>query len=537
MDDESRVAWRDWGTDAFAEARERECPLLLSLTATWCGSCHEMDAQTYGDPVIAARVEDDFVPVRIDVDRRPRVRERYTVGGFPSTVFATPAGRVISGTNYLGPRGMRQVLDRVREAWEDRGADAGRLPRALAGDLPPAGEVDARIERQIAGQLREAYDDAFAGWGEAPKFPLPRTVEFALSRELEQARATLDAIERSLLDDAAGGFFRYAEGRDWSDPHREKLLDENAALVGAFARGYLHTGDDAYRRAADRGVDFLVDTLWTGAGFGGSQAAREDGATAADAPAPRRDRTVYAGANALAAEALLTYYAVTDDDRARTHAVRTLDEIASRLVDHGAVAHYRERGETGETFLLEDHARVTAAFARAAQVLGGGHLDVARDVADGAVGALFEDGSFLDGPAEGAGLLDRPLRPLDANAEMADALFDLALLTGESRYRDVAEETVGAFAGAWDRLGVQVAAYGAVAGRLCRPTLRIDVGGPAGSDLHRAALRVADHGKVVRPEAGVDDGTATVRLGEASEAARTPDELMAGVAAVRERRE
>ena len=108
------VDWREWGEASFAEARERDVPVLLSLTATWCSACHEMDRETYASPRVAAVIRDGYVPVRVDVDRHPRVRERYNMGGFPSTVFCTPSGEVLTGTTYLGPDGMKQVLDRMR---------------------------------------------------------------------------------------------------------------------------------------------------------------------------------------------------------------------------------------------------------------------------------------------------------------------------------------------------------------------------------------------------------------------------------------
>jgi hypothetical protein len=123
------------------------------------------------------------------------------------------------------------------------------------------------------------------------------------------------------------------------------------------------------------------------------------------------------------------------------------------------------------------------------------------------------------------------LRPIDDNYEMAAALLDLHALTGVDRYREAARDAIAAFAGARDRMGVQVAGYGSVAARLVGPTLRIEVGAPAGSDLHRAALRVGDHEKVVVPAAEDLDGTARVIVGEtASEPVATPRALADRVA-------
>ncbi|MFC6824270.1 DUF255 domain-containing protein [Halopelagius fulvigenes] len=538
-DDQTRVEWRRWGPDAFEEARTAEKPVLLSLTATWCDGCHEMDVETYAEPRIAANVNDGFVPVRVDVDRHPRVRERYNMGGFPSTVFLTPSGDLLTGATYLGPDGMRQVLEKVRDLWTEKGSEAGRIPRALAGKPTPAGEVTARIEEHLAGQLDDKYDHRFAGWGDGAKFPMPRTIEFALKRAREQGLETLGAIRESLFDDVEGGFFRYADAPDWTDPHHEKLLDSNAALCRAFANGYLYTGDEEFLGPVRRTLDFLAESLWNGAAFGGSLGPAEgsdyydgdDAEARGEETGPRRDLTAYAGANALAADALLTFAAYTDDERATDYARRALDYVESSLVEDGVVTHYRASEESGESHLLEDHARAVSAFVRARQVVGDRDaLETARSVADVAIDELQEPGgAFLDGPVTDVGLLDKPLRPLDGNVEMADALLDLAAVTGEDRYEDAAHDAIAAFGGAWDRIGVQVAGYGSVAARLTHSTLVVEVGAPAGSDLHRAAMRVADHEKVVLPDADAPEGEAVVRLGDEEASATTPDELMAAV--------
>ena len=538
----TRIEWRPWGPDAFSEAANTETPILLSLSATWCGACHEMDARTYSEPRVAANVNDSFVPIRVDVDRNPRVRERYAMGGFPTTAFLTPTGELLTGAGYLGPDGMRDIVDRIRQVWDQKGADAGRVPRALADEPTPAGDLDGRIEEHIAGQLTEQFDPAHGGWGTDAKFPLPRTIEFALKREPGQARQTLDAIAQHLYDPVDGGFFRFATERDWSGVRHEKVLETNAALVRAFANGYLYTGEDAYREPAAHTIAYLTDTLWTGVAVGGSQGPGQgasyysgDADERADQPAPRTDLTIFAGGNALAADALLTYHAYTDDDHARESAERILTALEADLIDtdSGVVTHYDGGESAGETGLLEDAARVVAAWTTARQVLGDdGYTAVATRVADHALDSLADGGAFRDGPASGVGLCDRPLRPIDTGTEFADALLDLATITGEDRYRAAATDAVEAFAGAWDRIGVQVAGYGSVAARLTGNTLVVDVGGPAGSDLHRAALRIADHEAVVVPDAdGVAAGAARVR-GSDTSPATTPAELTEQVSAV-----
>jgi uncharacterized protein YyaL (SSP411 family) len=525
--DGTLVDWREWGEAAFEAADGSGTPVLCSLTAPWCEWCERMDEETYSDPKIAAHVGESFVPVRVDVDRHPRVRERYNMGGFPTTVFLTPDGEVLSGATYLGPDGFREILDGVRRTWDAKGASAGRVPRSLdEGDLP-SGEVDAGIEAHMVEQVAAAFDDEFGGWGSGAKFPMARTVEFALKRDRERATRTLEAVRTHLYDTYDGGFYRFAEDRNWGEPHREKLTDENAALVRAFASGYLYTGEDSYRETAAGTVEYLTTTAWTGEAFAASQAASDyyllEPTEREAADAPHVDETVFADRNGLAAAALFGFAAITDDEGATRYAERALEYVLETLVTDGRVAHYD--GAEAETGVLGDHARLLAGLTAAAQVTGpDGWLAPARAVADDAVDRLVAaDGSFLDGEPTGAGLLSRPLRPLETNAEMADALLDLWALTGEERYRQVATDALAAFAGAYERMGVEVAGYAAACARAHYDPLVVRTP-PAGTDLHRAALRIADHEKVVVP--GDRETAVVVRGGETSAPAATPDELL-----------
>jgi uncharacterized protein YyaL (SSP411 family) len=539
MDDSAartHVEWREWGQDAFDVADRAGKPVLLSLSAPWCAHCHEMDATTYSEPRIAANVNDGFVPVRVDVDRHPRIRERYNMGGFPSTVFCTPEGEIVSGAGFLGIDGFRGILDSVRETWDAKGTGAGRIPRSLRDAEPPGGEVTTRIEEHMIEQLLAAFDDEFGGWGSDAKFPMPRTVEFALVRARDQATRTLEAIRAHLLDTYDGGFYRFATQRDWGNPHREKLLDENAALVRAFARAYRYTGEESYRDPAAQTVEYMTTTLWTGEAFAASQVADDEyyrmGPTEREeADPPSVDGTVLADRNGLAAEALLTLFAYTDDERTRRYAERTLDFVTEELVADGEVTHFRapedeDPAVESPTGLLLDQARVLDGLTTAWQTLGE-YEETARAVADYALAELqAPNGAFADGPPTGPGLCERAMYPLDTNAELADALLDLAALTGEDRYRTAAREAIAAFGDAAERMGVEVAGYATVAARVQSPrTYRVGV--PAGSDLHRAALRIADHESVVVPaDDSVPDGAVHVfDDGDRDGTATTPEDL------------
>ena len=525
--DGTLVDWHEWGPEAFEAAERAGKPVLCSLTAPWCAWCDRMDEESYGDPKLAANIGESFVPVRVDVDRHPRIRERYNMGGFPTTVFLTPAGEVLSGATYLGPDGLRQVLDGVRGSWDAKGSAAGRVPRSVSGDDRPAGEVTADVEAHMVEQVAAAFDEEYGGWGTDAKFPLARTVEFALKRDRDRATRTLEAVRTHLFDTYDGGFYRFAETRRWGEPHREKLVDENAALLRAFTAGYLYTGEDAYRETAERTAEYLTTTAWSDDAFAASQAASDyytlEPTEREDADPPHVDPTVLADRNGIAADALFRFAALTDHEGAQRHAERALETVLGTLVVDGRVDHFA--GEESESGLLVDHARVLSGLTAASQVTGPeGWLDPARAVADDAIDRLVAaDGSFRDGDPTGAGLLERPLYPLGTNAEMADALLDLEALTGETRYGDAARDALAAFAGAYDRMGVEAAGYAAACARSHYEPLVVRTP-PAGTDLHRAALRIADHEKVVVP--GDRSDAVVVRGGEALPAAETPEELL-----------
>ncbi|PSP84265.1 thioredoxin domain-containing protein [Halobacteriales archaeon QS_6_64_34] len=528
---DTKVEWREWGPETFERAAGSGKPLLLSLSVPWSPECRAMDRGVFGEPRIAANINDGFVPVRVDADRNPLVRERYTMGGFPSTVFLTPDGEVISGSTFLGPEGFRGILDSVRESWDAKGTDAGSVPRQLQDEAPPAGELTPRIEEHMVEQLLGSFDEEFGGWGSDVKFPLARTIEFALVRARDQATRTLEAIQTHLLDTYDGGFYRYATGRDWSNPRREKLLDENAALVRAFAHGYRYTGTEAYRDTAMRTVEYLTTDLWTGDAFAGSQAGDNDyyGASATDREdrdPPHVDTTVFADRNGLAIDGLLWAHAYTDDERAKRYAERAREYVCTQLVD-GAGAVIHDDDADSHRGLLVDQAGLLQGLTTSWQVLGEG--GPAEAVADWTIEHRKQaSGAFRDGPDTGAGLCGRSLHPLDSTVELADALVDLAALTGDETYRAVARDAIESFAGAAERMGVEVAGYASVAARLRDPQ-RLVVGTDAGTALHRAALRLADHETTVVPDPD-GDGVARRFEGESVTAeGTTPRELDAAL--------
>jgi len=287
------VGWWQWGEDAFAEARRRDVPLLLSVGYAACHWCHVMAHESFEDEVTAAFMNEHFVCVKVDREERPDVDAVYMEatqamtgqGGWPMTVFATPGGQPFYCGTYFPPspaHGMpsfRQLLSAVAQAWRDRrselesvGADvverlAGRggLP---TGGRPPSAEQLAAAVRALAGD----FDPVRAGFGGAPKFPPSMTLEHLLRHwartgdedALRMVDATAEAMARGgMYDQLGGGFARYSVDSAWVVPHFEKMLYDNALLLRAYLHLWRATGSELAHRVVVETADWLLRDLRT----------------------------------------------------------------------------------------------------------------------------------------------------------------------------------------------------------------------------------------------------------------------------------
>nr|WP_314843961.1 DUF255 domain-containing protein [uncultured Microbacterium sp.] len=287
------VDWYPWGPEAFAEADRRGVPLLISIGYSTCHWCHVMARESFADPDTAALINRDFVAVKVDREEHPDVDGAYMAAasaftqnlGWPLTVFATPRGRTFYAGTYWPPEArqpmpaFRDVLAAVQEAWSlrrvqaEESADAVTEALARAAQTAPSELPDARAIAAAAASIVAREDTSFGGFGGAPKFPVATTLRLLQSplvrREAPEAAASADralaAMAHSALCDEDGGFFRYATQRDWTAPHYERMLTDNAQLLEVS----VDAGD---RETAEGVADLLLQTLrLPGGGFGAAQ--------------------------------------------------------------------------------------------------------------------------------------------------------------------------------------------------------------------------------------------------------------------------
>ncbi|MBF4625669.1 thioredoxin domain-containing protein [Clavibacter sp. VKM Ac-2872] len=399
------VDWRPWGEEAFAEARRRDVPVLVSVGYSTCHWCHVMARETFSDPALASRLNDGFVAIKVDREEHPEVDAALITAagaftdqlGWPLNVFTTPEGRTFHAGTYSPPEpraghpSFRQVLDAVADAWTTRRDQveqgAGQLSAAIrdasargsvASPLPDAAALD-----RVAAELAGFEDPEHGGFGSAPKFPVAPVVLLldtlvtsgALAAERAAAtgalvRRSLDAMAGSdLRDPVEGGFFRYSTRRDWSEPHYERMLYDNALLLDAYARagdaevaagiaafltgtlrrpsgGFASAQDsestvggrrveggyyalDAAGRAAEEppAVDGKVLTGWNGLAIGAlSRAGRASG------------RPAWIAAARAAADMLLAEHVRADGSLVRASIDGRVSPAVATLEDHGMLA-------------------------------------------------------------------------------------------------------------------------------------------------------------------------------------------------------
>ncbi|HEX2234758.1 MAG TPA: thioredoxin domain-containing protein [Actinomycetota bacterium] len=289
------VDWYPWGNEAFARARSEDKPVLLSVGYAACHWCHVMEHESFEDGETAALMNESFVNVKVDREERPDVDSLYMnavqamtgQGGWPMTVFLTPEGAPFYGGTYFprhdraGLPSFKRILRAVSDTWQQQRAELRDQGHRLVEHIrdmtrfePATGDIDDGVLEAAFERLNAAFDPAYGGFGGAPKFPQPMTVDLLLRLArrgfpgaLEMAQRTLDAMASGgMFDQLGGGFHRYSVDRTWTVPHFEKMLYDNAQLLRTYARSWLVTGTPRHREVAEATASWMLREMRDPAG-------------------------------------------------------------------------------------------------------------------------------------------------------------------------------------------------------------------------------------------------------------------------------
>src|ERR1019366_5525451 len=579
-------------------------PVLLDIGAVWCHWCHVMDRESYDDPEVAAIVNEHYIAVKVDRDERPDIDSRDQVavsaltgqGGWPLTAFLTPDGKPFYGGTYFPPKdgygrpSFKRVLLSIAQAYREKHGDvieqASMVESAIARaeSYAGGGKVSATVIDAIVESAQKMFDETNGGFGGAPKFPHPATLDLLMeqyTRTGDEALRhifvhTLQKMARGgVYDQLAGGFHRYSVDERWIVPHFEKMSYDNSELLKNYVHAYQATGDEFFADVARDMIRWIDEWLNDRAhgGFYASQdadysmdddgdyftwtldearaALNEDEARVAELhydigeigemhhnpakkvlyvrapieeiarrmsvsaervrgmldsakkkmyaarlqrPTPYVDKTVYVGWNSMCVSAYLEAAKVLGLEDARRFGLRSLDRILAEawkpqshelnkagespastqaLLLH--VVAYSDPGASHREVsgLLDDYAATAIACLDAYEATADfSYFKFAQAIANSMIARFFDatSGGFFDAEpaAEGKslGVLSTRRKPLQdsptpaGNPMAAIALLRLHHYTGDSGYRDKAEQTLEAFAGVAEQFGIFAATYG-----------------------------------------------------------------------------
>ena len=608
------VHWWPWGAEAFAEAKRRDVPVLISVGYAACHWCHVMAHESFENEGIAATVNEHFVSIKVDREERPDVDAVYMTatqamtgqGGWPMTVFATPEGEPFFCGTYYPPAQFDALVRAVAQAWRDQRDDVRKQGAAVVEAIAQsqgaslqrvAGSLSPEVLDTAAAALVRAEDQTYGGFGGAPKFPPHMALLFLLrhhqrtgdERALEVVRHACEAMARGgIYDQLGGGFARYSVDERWLVPHFEKMLYDNALLLRVYTLLWRLTGDRLALRIATETAEFLMRDLYDGAFVSSLDAdtdghegltyvwtpaqlaavlGDEDGALAADLfdvteagtfehgtsvlrlardiddaddgvrqrwarvrsslyqqrlsrSQPGRDDKVVAAWCGLAVTGLVEYALnVRSSDldegdvgtagRAAEHASAAAGLLADVHLVDGRLRRASRNGVAGSPAgVLDDYGCVAEAFCAMHQLTGeGSWLARAGALLDAALDHFSNgDGGFFDTADDAERLVTRPADPTDnatpsGLSSLCAALVAYSALTGESRYREAAEEALETVTALMARHPRYSGYACAVAEALISGPYEIAISIPDGteplSDLVRTAYRYTPPGAVV----------------------------------------
>ncbi len=280
------VDWYPWGEDAFAKARQEDKPIFLSIGYSTCHWCHVMEHESFEDNAVACLLNETFVNIKVDREERPDIDAVYMKvcqlmtqsGGWPLTIMMTPDKKPFFAATYIpretryGRVGLLEMIPEVKSLWQSKRADVLSTAAEITGILqrPSAGgdkDVGEEILHRAYRSLSASFDQAYGGFGHAPKFPSPHNLSFLLrywkrtgeARALYMAENTVRNMLRGGIWDHIGcGFHRYSTDERWVVPHFEKMLYDQAMMALALIELFQATGKEEYKTSACEIFDYVL---------------------------------------------------------------------------------------------------------------------------------------------------------------------------------------------------------------------------------------------------------------------------------------
>jgi len=420
------INWNDYGPAAFEKAEKEKKPIFLLLTApSWCHWCQVYESEEYlFHPDIVKYINENFVPVYVDADQRQDLTRQYLEGGWPSTTLMTPSRERLHG--FSGVRPVQNMLANLKVAVDYVKSETAAKQVSLdyvesVQLIPTSSQLNSFISNYVAVILN-AHDSYNGGFGSGQKFPQGRTLDFSLDlydlnsdeKYLKLVQTTLQGqyteigklnSDYNLYDPVEGGFHRYGTRPDWTPPHYEKMLYDNARLLKTyFHLQQITPNDPVVKEVVEKTHEYVKENYFDeGGGFYANTDVHGEDEYYAQNPRPKEkprvEETKYTDWNS---EAILTYlylYEETKNEEYKLMAESSLEFYTKMMNKNGAYHFVTPDGKKGVQGSLLDNANLMLAFIQGYETLGEKkYLDAAKDLADYSIDNLYDwkSGGFFE---------------------------------------------------------------------------------------------------------------------------------------------
>ncbi len=470
----SEVKWRDFHS-GLREAEEKRKLILLDIYAQWCHWCNVMENTTYRDDEVVNLLNKFFIPVKVDAEQYPNINRKYNQGGLPTTAVLDWEGNILWGAVYLPPEKMKKVLlkfskmteSEIKSLSEEMKNKKIKKLKRLKKSLKEK-EITLEKLEKIERYVRFRFDEIYGGYKGFPKFPIRElpyylmlSYIFGKGESINLLIKTLDGYSK-LVDKVEGGVFRYAVNENWTYPHYEKLLKDQAELSILFLNGYSLSGKEEYLNYSRMLIDFSIKYLFSSEEdlFYNSQGADivdEKGNLLIEGKdffsmdlegrekvvkklkfRPKIEKNIYFTSNSLMAQALLYGYIFDLNDNYLVTALKILEKIKNTAFkDKGVVYSLKS-----EKFLLSTQVYVLEAFLLGYQITGNKiYLKFSKELVNKILKyyynpelKIYTDLGLADLEIKDISFLDSFL---NLNFRLAVALLKLNILTTEEEYLNI----------------------------------------------------------------------------------------------------
>lgn len=457
------IPWAPFSPETFARAKAERKFVVMDGSAEWCHWCHVMEATTYRDATVRTLLAKSFVAVKVDIDTRPDLAERYGDYGWPATVIFSPDAEELGKyRGYIAPEKFIELLREVAASGAAKtaaGADPGKAATYVVGESrkaprTPLGEEHlAWVQHQVEVELDDYWDGEQGGWGSQQKAAIGMNNAWLLSKQDKRVYFALDQ-QAKLIDPVWGGLYQYSAASNWDEPHFEKLMTFQAPAIDNYATAYRLT-KDAKHLARARSLVGYVDRFLKGPEGGFYTTQDADLGPRLDGHAyyalgekerlaqgiPRIDKHEYGKENGLAIAAYVTMYEATGDANVLASAEKAARRVLATHAVRGGISHdVVDKEKPPKVLFLSDNAAMAFALVRLAEATKNTeYAKAATTVADFMLTELLDDeGGGLFGSTkdpDAVGIFAKRRIPFEDNVVALRVLARLARTSIDVKYK------------------------------------------------------------------------------------------------------